>query len=473
MKTVIKNKLLTLLASVFLALFCVIGVSQFKTNKPKAVTAETATPTITIQSKNLSYSDSIYILYAVSNEGFDRNQNNIQMLFWTETQTEYVLGTESYAVNNSGNATVKEKDCLIFYSDGIAVKEMTDDIYARACVTVDGVTYYSETVKYSVLEYVYEMREKGGLTEAKENLFDAMLEYGAMAQIVFNYNLERLSNATYYKIIVENGVMQDGFAMGRYQANDVVTITADVPEKQMIFSHWVDENDVVIGEEEQKQITVIAENTYTAVYSLIDLAYTLSNDGTYYSVTGIGTCTDTDIVIPNTYNGLPVTSIGEGAFGNCYSLTSVVIGENLTSIGDAAFCSCGLTRVVIPDGVTSIGVEVFYGCRSLTEVVIHDRVISIGNGAFGHCSNLTEIEIPDSVTNIGEKAFYYCSSLTEIVIPDSVTSIGAMAFWYCSNLTSIRYEGTIAQWYEISMGSSLNYNTQATEVVCLNGTVTL
>ena len=173
------------MTSVFLTLFCALGTMFLKPDTTVAK-AENTTPTLTIQSNNLSYADSLYLLYAVSNEGFDRNENNIQMLFWTEPQTEYVLGTESYAVSNSGSATVKGADCLIFYSNGLAAKQMTDNVYARACVTIDGVEYYSETLKYSVLEYVHEMREKGTLSGAKETLFGAMLEYGAAAQNVFN-----------------------------------------------------------------------------------------------------------------------------------------------------------------------------------------------------------------------------------------------------------------------------------------------
>ena len=172
--------------------------------------AET-TPSITIESKNLSYSDSIYILYAVSNEGFDRSQSEIQMLFWNEPQDEYILGTQDYVASTEGDKTVNGKDCLIFYSDGIAAKEMTDDVYARAYATVDGVTYYSEVAKFSVLEYVYQMREKGGLSDKMETLFTAMLNYGAAAQVVLDYNTDRPANATYYKVSAENGALTDKY----------------------------------------------------------------------------------------------------------------------------------------------------------------------------------------------------------------------------------------------------------------------
>ena len=68
--------------------------------------------------------------------------------------------------------------------------------------------------------------------------------------------------------------------------------------------------------------------------------YTLNEDQKSYSVTGIGTCMDTDVVIPAVYEGLPVTSIGSWAFYSCDSLTSVVIGDSVTTIGDGAFEDC-------------------------------------------------------------------------------------------------------------------------------------
>ena len=157
------------------------------------------------------------------------------------------------------------------------------------------------------------------------------------------------------------------------------------------------------------------------------------------SVTNIGdyafsSCRSlTDIVIPDS-----VTNIGDYAFWNCRSLTNIVIPNSVTSIGDNAFEYCfSLSNLIIPDGVTSIGDGAFVGCTSLSSVVIPDSVSCIGNNAFWGCESLTDIVIPNSVTSIGESAFYGCRSLTEVVIPDSVTSIGDKAFHTCSSLTNI------------------------------------
>ena len=94
-------------------------------------------------------------------------------------------------------------------------------------------------------------------------------------------------------------------------------------------------------------------------------------------------------------------------------------------------------KVVIKDGVTSIGNFAFYNCTSLTSITIPDSVTSIELAAFNNCNNLTSITIPDSVTSIESYAFCNCSNLTSITIPDSVTNIGAAAFDSCTSLKTI------------------------------------
>ena len=195
----------------------------------------------------------------------------------------------------------------------------------------------------------------------------------------------------------------------------------------------------------------------------------------------------TSYFIPNS-----VTSIGDGVFSFCSSLSEVVIPNSVTSIGDRAFFACNsLSEVVIPNSVvyingnpfyawlgkleclspsfvyennilfnknksriisfrnqkqtsyfipnsvTSIGDRAFFACNSLAEVVIPNSVTSIGDRAFSFCSSLAEVVIPNSVTSIGDYAFFGCSSLAEVVIPNSVTSIGENAFSGCSSLAEV------------------------------------
>ena len=145
-----------------------------------------------------------------------------------------------------------------------------------------------------------------------------------------------------------------------------------------------------------------------------------------------------------------MTSIGNGAFSNCSSLTSVKVDSDNPSYKDID------GNLYTKDRKTLIQYAVGKSNASFT---IPDSVTSIGNGAFSNCTSLTSIEIPDSVTNIGTSAFKDCSSLTSVVIGDSVTSIGNQAFYRCTSLTSIKYRGTQSQWNAISKGSWWDLDT--------------
>ena len=210
--------------------------------------------------------------------------------------------------------------------------------------------------------------------------------------------------------------------------------------------------------------------------SLKEVVITGGESIPYKAFWGCGSLTS--IVIPE-----GVTSIGDYAFTSCDSLTNIIIPDGVISIGDYAFSSCdSLTSITISDSVTRIGDEAFRECRALKSITIPDSVTSIGSSAFygvtteikwGSNSQISEmgtmvfygyegtkIIIPNSVTSIGERAFYWCSSLTNITIPDSVTSIGNEAFRECRVLKSI----TISEGVTSIGNSAFNGCTSLTSI---------
>lgn len=144
---------------------------------------------------------------------------------------------------------------------------------------------------------------------------------------------------------------------------------------------------------------------------------------------------DGAISIPPTLGQRPITSIENGVFSGCSSLTSVTIPSGVTHIGAEAFRGCsGLTSVILPPSVTNIGAKAFAGCSGLADA---NGFVIVGNTLFSYCGIGGNVTIPDIVTSIGHDAFSGCSELTSVTIPDSVTIISDGAFSDCSGLTRV------------------------------------
>lgn len=213
------------------------------------------------------------------------------------------------------------------------------------------------------------------------------------------------------------------------------------------------------------------------------LEFALSADGTYYILEGMGTCTDADLIIPETYNNLPVAEIGGVAYNTRLNIKSVTIPRSITSIGRFAFSDCtqlekvyfnaencadlassgsdafigsggehGIS-VVIGKYVQRIPAHLFHwGASSVSRLVNvvsltfeADSVLkTIGESAFA-VSGLIEVNLPDSVEVIGKDAFRQSERLKTVNLGNCVTTVEAGAFNSCENIENISIPDSITR----------------------------
>lgn len=212
-------------------------------------------------------------------------------------------------------------------------------------------------------------------------------------------------------------------------------------------------------------------------------------------VTGVpNKSTVTKIVIPDEYEGVPVTKIADFAAQNLEYVTEFVIGKNVKEIGTWAlennqhiaaytvdeaneyFCSVDgviytkdMNTIVffpcakegdykVADTVETIRTKAFYKCSKITSISLPDTIKEIEEKAFFHCEAMTTVNLPNSLTFIGKDAFAYCYGLTEINIPSSVRQIDEYAFYNCTNLLTVNVDNAESnitlgeKWYPTNNG---------------------
>ncbi len=136
-----------------------------------------------------------------------------------------------------------------------------------------------------------------------------------------------------------------------------------------------------------------------------NLIYELNEDESSYSIVGIHSLTETQIVIPSRYLNLPITKIKESAFRNSTAIEYVKIWDGVVEIEDYAFANCiNLSEIIFPNTLKSIGSNSFANCSKLTDVILYEGFESLETYAFYGCQNLKTISIPSSINYIGNRA---------------------------------------------------------------------
>lgn len=248
----------------FKSLICVLIIATFAF--AAALTSGASDePSMTIDYYNLSYSQYTFVMYAVHAEGIDTPEE-IRMLFWASPQDEYLVNTETYSTAYYGHETIRGEGYEIFHSGGITPKKLIDTIYCRAYVNVGGEDYYSEVVKYSPLKYIKDLLASPTADEAGKNLASALRDYGAAAQIKFNWKTDDLLTDTHYFITAENALLDDGFSYGLYKEGTELTLTAVVPAGDSV-ARWANAAGATIGTGDTLTLSLTSDMSVRAILS--------------------------------------------------------------------------------------------------------------------------------------------------------------------------------------------------------------
>lgn len=178
-----------------------------------------------------------------------------------------------------------------------------------------------------------------------------------------------------------------------------------------------------------------------------EFSFAESVGGTYI-VSGVGACTDEEIIIPATYQGKPVVAVGTDAFSNNENIKKVILSENINRVDYAAFRNCdALVSVSVSASVKKIDQFAFADCNALKEVIFSEnaKLEAIDYSAFESCTSLERIVLPISLTRLAPYSFKNCTALQKVDIPEgtSLNYIGWAVFWGCQSLIEIRIPAAV------------------------------
>ena len=163
-----------------------------------------------------------------------------------------------------------------------------------------------------------------------------------------------------------------------------------------------------------------------------------------------------------------VMSLSNNSFDGCLLLKKVTFPTTMKTIG--GFSNTGIKEIAFAAGAApeAIGDYAFLNCDSLSTITLPNSIKSIGQGAFYDCDTLKSVTLPTSITKVAEQTFYHCNFLQNVTIPQGVTEIGFDAFAYCPKLTAISLPSTLA-----TIGSNCFRGTGLTSITLTEGITTL
>ncbi len=431
---------------------------------PLTVSAAELPPELSIKAKNLSFSESIYIIYYV--EAKNVSVDDVQLLIWNEPQERYTAKRAVATLDPVRTETISGKEYIRFEYRGLAAKNMSDTVYAKAYTVSGDTEYFSELSDYSILQYAYnKLGKTGTATDDAElkNLLIKMLDYGASAQKYFKHNTGKLANSNLLQVTAVGGSLPDGTNRGFYVEGDFVELTANAPAEGMKFSGWKNSAGEMISTETSLTVMMGSSNEdFSAVFCPLDhstatssvIAPTSMSDGyTLYTCQNCGESYRADYVTTTGSKGLSYSKNSDGT--TC----------TITGLGNCTDIYVKIPEYIDGYKVTAIGNKAFQSKTSIKSVYIPDAVTTIGQYAFQGCSSLEYVDFPKSLETIKGYAFQNCTLLsTPIVFYTNLKKIENYAFSSCSSIKNVYYEGTEDEWnaidisYGYSNGTIMNGN---------------
>ena len=372
--------------------------------------------------------------------------------------TQIIESNNNVSINNDNNVSINEQipptksfivQCLKMVPGIIEYEFVTEETDPNNSLNKPG--WYIEKVYFS---YVFVNQEN----VLGETLLEKAVSAGGSIEVY--RTVEDAKKRDEYLKTFDGTVL---YAGSHIVYNTCVIRTSDeLTATQQVFL----ENNILYalkGENNKIQKLNSAPNDSDVNGHSEGLEFKINDDNESYSLTGIGSCLDKNIRVPDKYKNLPVTQIAKNCFKNNNDILSIEIPGSVTTIMSYSFENCSnLKTVKILNGTKTIAYGAFENCVSLEQIFIPKSVDYIGSSAFYNCLSIYMVNCDDlkswcqiyfsndfsNPTYYSEELYINYSPLRKLIIPNDVTKINSYTFRNCTKITSIDIPNTVTEIHE-------------------------